>query len=85
MILKTSLNEINSSSLSKIEFINNDKTKDSFSLSDTGALRVKFQNNTTYIYYDVPFSIFLDILFAESAGQTFSSKVKTKYRYEKIG
>ena len=47
-------------------------------------LEVEFSNGGIYQYFDVPQSIFDEILIAESAGKFLSTQVKGVYRYAKL-
>lgn len=46
-------------------------------------LHVQFLNSARYIYYDVPQSIFDDLLHSSSKGSFLNREVKGVYRYTK--
>jgi hypothetical protein len=49
-------------------------------------LDVQFrQNGVEYRYKDVPMSVMLEMIQAESKGKYFTANVKGKYEYEKLG
>ena len=48
-------------------------------------LYVKFkEDNTIYLYYDVPVSIYNDLVQATSIGGFYSRNVRDKYRYWRV-
>jgi hypothetical protein len=49
----------------------------------TSTLEVEFLNGGVYHYYDVPDSIYKDLLAAPSHGQYLVAYIKGRYRYSK--
>ncbi|MCR4963730.1 MAG: KTSC domain-containing protein [Firmicutes bacterium] len=47
-------------------------------------LKVQFTSGARYIYYDVPESVYRNLLNAESLGSYFYYNIRTSYRYEKV-
>lgn len=47
-------------------------------------LTVRFNNNTTYIYDDVPSGIVLQLQSAVSLGKAFNALVRHQYNYHKV-
>ena len=48
-------------------------------------LIVRFRNNTRYRYFDVPESVFQDLLDAESHGKFFHKNIRNVFVFEKMG
>jgi len=49
---------------------------------DDKNLHVEFLNNKIYEYKDVPKSVFLELVKAESIGKYFIANISKKYKYE---
>ncbi len=47
-------------------------------------LQICFVNGSLYVYYEVPESVFENLLNAESAGKFFYNTIKNKYACERI-
>lgn len=47
------------------------------------ALMVEFQNETTYYYWDVPFSVVRELLGTHSVGKALNEFVKPHYQYKR--
>ena len=47
-------------------------------------LNVKFNDGHTYVFSDVPESVYQDLLKSESAGGYFNASVRGKYSHEKV-
>jgi len=57
-----------------------------FSLKSQGFLRVTFQNRSRYVYENVPFDVWLNIVISDSQGEAFNSSVKSGgFKYYKEG
>ena len=52
--------------------------------SDRQILEVEFRNAKIYQYFEVPESVFLKLLEAESKGRYFNLHVRDLYRYERL-
>ncbi len=50
---------------------------------DTSVLEVEFNNGGTYLYYDVPESVWEEFKGADSKGQFLHQQIKGMYRYSK--
>ena len=50
----------------------------------TMILEVAFLNGTVYQYFDVPESLYLELLHAESVGRFLNEQIKNSYRYTKL-
>lgn len=46
-------------------------------------LEVSFRDKHTYVYYNVPASVFQEILSAESVGRYVAKNITKKYKYSK--
>lgn len=51
---------------------------------DDKKLHVKFNDGHTYVFSDVPNSVYQDLLKSESAGGYFNNSVRGKYTHEKV-
>jgi hypothetical protein len=47
-------------------------------------LEIEFQSGRVYQYYDVPVSIFLEFMNAESKGKYFNAHIRNQYKYREI-
>jgi len=47
-------------------------------------LEIEFQSGGTYQYFDVPESVYRELMKAESQGLFFHDHIRDKYQYEKI-
>ena len=47
-------------------------------------LSVTFNNDTTYLYNDVPWEIFTKLRMSESQGKFFNSEISKNYTYKKV-
>ena len=71
---KIKMQIVDSSALSKVGY---DSTYE--------VLKVQFKNSGEYyIYYDVPKSVYQDLLGADSIGSFFYYNVRMEYEYEKV-
>lgn len=53
--------------------------------TDEETLEIEFKNKSVYQYYNVPLSLYLDLIDSESKGGFLSKKIKNAgYRYRKI-
>lgn len=50
----------------------------------TMTLEVAFKNDTVYQYFDVPESLYQELMCAESVGKFLNAQIKNSYRYTKI-
>ena len=67
------LQPINSSSLAAIGYD-----------ADTQTLTVEFRKSGTYEFFEVPESIYQELMSAGSHGEYFGRNVRGKYRYAKV-
>lgn len=51
---------------------------------DTQKLIITFNNNTQYVYDDVPHEVFAELNIAESVGKYFNQNIAKKYTYKKV-
>ena len=63
--------DVNSSNISSVGY-------------ERGALYVKFNRGQVYAYYNVPESVFLELLRSSSCGEYFANHIKSEYQYERI-
>lgn len=47
-------------------------------------LEVAFTNGTIYQYFDVPETLYQELLHAESVGKFLNTQIKNSYRYAKL-
>ena len=52
--------------------------------ADTMTLEIEFKNGTIYQYFDVPETIYNELLIAASKGKFFHQQIKGSYRYAKV-
>jgi hypothetical protein len=52
--------------------------------SDSKILEIEFNDHSVYRYYDVPSSIYEQLMSAASHGKYFHRNVKEHFRYEQI-
>lgn len=52
--------------------------------NSTQTLEVEFLNGGIYQYFDVPSSVFEDLMAAESVGSYHAANVKNSYRYARL-
>ena len=50
----------------------------------TKTLYIRFNNNRTYEYYDVPQNIYVSLITASSVNDYFIEYIKGKYQYSQI-
>lgn len=50
---------------------------------ENGILCIRFHRGGSYYYYDVPESVFRDLLHAGSKGKFFHANIKNVYRYQR--
>jgi len=50
----------------------------------SSTLEIEFHNHSIYRYYDVPESVYNELMQASSPGKYFNNKIKGVYRYERI-
>lgn len=51
---------------------------------ESSTLEIEFLNNTIYQYFDVPYSVYKDLIEAGSKGKYFAQQIKGYYRFVKI-
>jgi uncharacterized protein YqiB (DUF1249 family) len=47
-------------------------------------LEIEFENGRIYQYYDVPVSVYLELMAAESKGKYFNAHIRNEYKYQEI-
>lgn len=52
--------------------------------SATMTLEVEYKDSSVYQYFDVPESVYQDLMLASSVGQYMHSNIKGNYRYAKV-
>ena len=52
---------------------------------DTRSLEVEFRSGSIYTYADVPESLYLDLLHAESKGRFFTDHIRENFSYRRVG
>ena len=52
--------------------------------SDYNSLQINFHQGSIYVYYNVPESVFEQLISAESAGRFYNQQIKGEYESEKI-
>lgn len=50
----------------------------------TMTLEVEFKNGSVYQYFDVPESLYQELIGAESIGTYLSQQIKSSYRYAQV-
>ncbi len=50
----------------------------------TGPLEIEFQGGRVYQYFDVPQSVFEELIHASSHGQFFHEQIRGRYRYARL-
>lgn len=82
MRVELKVSDIDSSLIDRMEFVwHNDE---SWGLTNTGHLRVTFQNGVRYIYEDVSFALLMAIASSDSIGKTFNEAIKNgDYKFYK--
>tara|TARA_B100002019_G_scaffold73910_1_gene63835 strand:- start:2395 stop:2646 length:252 start_codon:yes stop_codon:yes gene_type:complete len=74
--------DIDSSLIDRLEFLW-DKDE-SWGLTNTGHIRVTFQNGARYIYENVSFALLMAVASSDSVGQAFNDSIKNgKFKYYK--
>ena len=53
--------------------------------ADTSTLEVEFNSGAVWQYYDVPESIYHDLMNSDSLGKFFHSSIKRQYREAQVG
>ena len=51
---------------------------------NTLTLEVEFKNGTLYQYFDVPETVYQELMRASSVGQFMHANIKNNYRYAKV-
>ncbi len=51
--------------------------------ADTMTLEVAFRNGTVYQYFDVPESVYQELMRSDSVGKFLNEQIKNSYRYTK--
>jgi len=51
---------------------------------NTQTLEVEFKGGSVYQYFDVPRSVFDELISSASAGSYFASNIKNSYRYSRL-
>jgi hypothetical protein len=52
---------------------------------DNGNLYISFHSGSTYRYFNVPESVYHELLSASSKGKYHAAYIKNSYRYQRIG
>lgn len=73
---KSNWTEVQSSNIESVLFIKGNRSN--------GRLFVKFKNNTTYFYEEVPKILVKSMLKSESVGKFFNANIKNNYACYKI-
>lgn len=50
----------------------------------TMTLEVAFKNGTVYQYFDVPESVYQELMCSDSVGKFLNEQIKNSYRYTKV-
>lgn len=82
MRFEFSVDDIDSSNVKRMKFYI--RSGDEFGMNSKGFLHVVFQSDSTYVYENVPFMNFFNIVSADSIGQSFNNNIVRKYNYKKI-
>ncbi len=51
---------------------------------DSNTLEIEFHNGAVYQYFDVPFSVYDDLMGADSQGIYLAQNIKGKYRFVRV-
>ena len=51
---------------------------------DTEELKIKFLSGSTYVYYKVPFKIYMNLTYTGSVGSYFWKHIRDKFKTRKI-
>lgn len=51
---------------------------------DSSTLEIEFDNGAVYQYFDVPFSIYDNLMGADSHGKYLAQNIKGKFRYVRV-
>ncbi|MBR9860960.1 KTSC domain-containing protein [bacterium] len=51
---------------------------------ESTTLEIEFHNGAVYQYFDVPFSIYDDLMGADSHGKYLAQNIKGKYRFVRV-
>jgi hypothetical protein len=52
--------------------------------ADTQTLEIEFTNGNIYQYFDVPVTVYEELMQAESKGKFLSTQIKGVYRYARL-
>ena len=52
--------------------------------ADTQTLTIEFRKSGTYEFFDVPESVYQEVMAAGSPGEYFGHNIRGKYRYAKV-
>lgn len=75
--------EFKSTNIKSIEFLTS--SDENLKLDDKGDLLVTFQTSKRYVYYDVPFSMVIDLITAESLGKRFNTTIlSNNFKYQSL-
>jgi hypothetical protein len=69
--MKMNMTPVNSSNLAAVGF-------------EKGTLYIRFHSGDTYAYFDVPRSVYEELMSAPSHGRYHSQNIKYGYRYKKL-
>lgn len=47
-------------------------------------LEIEFESGRIYQYYDVPVSVYMELMAAESKGKYFNAHIRNEYKYQEI-
>lgn len=54
------------------------------SYTEEGNLLIEFKNGEEYLYFDVPFEVYTELVNAQSAGKFMNEAIKGTYKYKRI-
>ena len=52
---------------------------------ENGTLHIRFHSGGLYAYFDVPESVYVDLMAAASHGRYFHAHIKNRYHFAKLG
>jgi hypothetical protein len=64
--------------------INSSNIKNAVYDTETKDLTITFNNNSLYMYQDVPWELFTKFRMSESQGKFFSQNISRNFKYKKI-
>ncbi len=51
---------------------------------DKRVLEIEFRDGQVYEYFDIPESLFTELLEAESSGRSFNVNIRDRFRFERL-